>query len=149
MSVYRVNLYNTFDNVLKRKAFSVPSSDHTLYKELSDVSQWQMLEEIQKGNVLLLCRGIRLIWAIAYATDDCKFTDIDAFKQNLRYEEKGFRYISLDIYREFNAPIDGVKFFGNLLTNKPFEDTYFCTKLDYIPEKKDDFTRAMNKLLEV
>ena len=148
MGVYRVNLYNTFENVIKRKAFSTPSSTHSLYGELSDLSNWGILEKIKKGNVLLLCRGIRFIWGIAYATDDCKITDIDSFKYPMKFEEFGYRYISIDIYKEFTSPIDGKKLFHNLLLSNPFEDPHFCVQLKELDDKKLEFNKTMNKLLE-
>lgn len=148
MAVFRLNVYNTYENVIKRRAFSAPSATHSLYKELSDISNWEEVDEIKHGNVILLCRGIRFIWAIAYARGDCRITDVDAFKPAMRYEEGGFRFVNLEIYREFQSPIDGKKLFNNLLENNPFEDTHFCIKLRYADIQKDEFTATVNKLLE-
>ena len=48
MSIFRVNLYNTFENIIKRKAFSAPSSNHSVYGELSELSKWENIERIKK-----------------------------------------------------------------------------------------------------
>ncbi|NUM42681.1 MAG: hypothetical protein HUU45_13740, partial [Leptospiraceae bacterium] len=89
MAVFRVNLYNTFENALKRRAFSAPSKTNREYNDFSDLSHWSELEKIKKGNLLLLCRGIYQIWSIAFATDDCRITNVDAFREEMRYERNG------------------------------------------------------------
>lgn len=148
MSIFRVNLYNTFENIIKRKAFSAPSGTHSIYKDLSELSKWDTLEKIKKGNIILLCRGIRFVWAIAYASDDCRITDIDAFKPAMKFEKNGFRFISLDIYKEYASPLDGKKFFNNLVYEHPFEDPNFCVEIKPADGLEDEFHAAINKLLE-
>ena len=148
MSIYRVNLYNTFENIIKRKAFSAPSETHSLYKDLSEISKWNTLECIKQGNLILLCRGIRFVWAVAYASDDCRITDIDAFKPAMKYEKDGFRFVSLDIYKEYTSPLDGKKFFNNLVYENPFEDPHFCVEVKPADGLELDFAKAINKLLE-
>ncbi|MCE9501846.1 MAG: hypothetical protein K8R21_15295 [Leptospira sp.] len=148
MSVYRINVFNSFENVIWRKAFSVPNRKNSISKGLEDHSGWDTVEKINKGNVILLCRGIRNIWAVAIAEDDCRITDVDSFKDVMKYKENGFRYVTLELYREFKSPIDGKTFFEGLLKEKnPFEDDKFCVEL--IPEKKlkDEFVGAINYLL--
>ncbi len=146
--IYRVNLYNTFENIIHRKAFSAPSSTHSLYKDLSDLSKWETLDTIKKGNLILLCRGIRFVWGIAYASDDCKITDVDAFKPKMKFEKNGFRFVSLNIYKEYTSPLDGKKFFNNLVYEHPFEDPNFCVEIKPAPGLEEDFEMAINKLLE-
>ena len=94
MSIYRVNLYNTFENIIKRKAFSAPSSTHSVYGELSELSKWETVEK-KKRKFNLTCRGIRFVWAVAYANDDCRITDIDSFKPDMKFEK---RWFSICIY---------------------------------------------------
>jgi hypothetical protein len=149
MSVYRINAYNSFENVIKRKAFSAPSAQHPLFKELSELSNWGEVENIRHGNVILICRGIRFIWAIGYARGDCRITDVDAFKPVMKYEENGFRFVNMELYREFQSPVDGKKIFTDLLSNNPFDETFFCVRLNPLIDKKEEFTRAMNHLLEL
>ena len=122
MSIYRVNLYNTFENIIKRKAFSAPSETHSLYKDLSEISKWNTL--------------------------DCRITDIDAFKPAMKYEKDGFRFVSLDIYKEYTSPLDGKKFFNNLVYENPFEDPHFCVEVKPADGLELDFAKAINKLLE-
>lgn len=148
MSIYRVNLYNTFENIIKRKAFSAPSSTHSVYGELSELSKWETVEKIKKGNLILLCRGIRFVWAVAYANDDCRITDIDSFKPDMKFEKDGFRFVSIDIYKEYTSPLDGKKFFNNLVYENPFEDPNFCVEIKPAPELEMEFKKAINKLLE-
>ncbi|MCC6275392.1 MAG: hypothetical protein IT569_06020 [Leptospiraceae bacterium] len=147
MSAYRINIFNTFENILARGAFSVPNSSHSTFGQMEEESSWKIVEKIKKGNVILLCRGVRQIWGIAIASDDCRITDIDAFEEILRYEEKGFRFVTIDIYREFKSPVDGIIFFKGLLQNNPFDEELFCMELKHDKKKEAKFIEAMNKLL--
>ena len=147
MSVFRINIFNTFENVISRGAFSVPNSTHSTFGNLEEESNWEVVEEIKKGNVILLCRGFRQIWGIAIASDDCRITDVDSFEETLRYEENGFRFVSIDIYQEFKSPIDGKTFFKGLLEGNPFEEEIFCVELVHDKEKEPKFVEAIDKLL--
>ncbi|MCC6275391.1 MAG: hypothetical protein IT569_06015 [Leptospiraceae bacterium] len=150
MAVFRVNLFNTFENALKRGAFSAPSKTNMEYSDFNDLSHWSELEHIKKGNLLLLCRGVNQIWAIAYATDDCKITDIDAFREEIKYEEHGYRYISFHIYKELQRPIDGKIFFDKLLTShNPFIEPHLCMRLQPDKNLLPIFNKAINHLLEI
>ncbi|NUM42511.1 MAG: hypothetical protein HUU45_12865, partial [Leptospiraceae bacterium] len=91
--------------------------------------------------------GVRQIWGIAIASDDCRITDIDSYKEIMKYEDNGYRFVSIDIYREFQAPIDGTIFFKDILENNPFEENIFCSKLIYSQENESEFNEAINKLL--
>ncbi|MBE7411350.1 MAG: hypothetical protein L6Q54_01200 [Leptospiraceae bacterium] len=146
MSVYRINLFNTFENIISRGAFSVPSSSHPVFEKHEEPS-WKTVEDIKKGNIIFLCRGVRQIWGIAIASDDCRITDIDSYKEIMKYEDNGYRFVSIDIYREFQAPIDGTIFFKDILENNPFEENIFCSKLIYSQENESEFNEAINKLL--
>jgi hypothetical protein len=149
MSVYRINVYKTYDTVIKRKAFSAPSAINQLIRDKNDFSKWSELERIKKGNLVMLCRGIKQIWAIAYTTDDCRITDIDCHAPTMVYEENGFRFVSIEIYREFAKPIDGSIYFNNLLEQNAFEDTKYCVRLVPLASKIEEFNKGINELLQV
>lgn len=149
MAIYRINVYNTYEYILERKAFSVPSIHHKKYNELSDVSNWQELENIKTGNLILICRGIRDIWAIAYANDDCRLSDIDAFKDPIHYEENGYQYVSFHLCLELNKPIHGDTYFRGLLKNDPFHEKFFCVHLEPDENKKEEYIESVNRLLNV
>lgn len=145
MAVFRVNLYKVYDNVLERKAFSVPSRFNQVYLDYYDISKWSELEKIKKGNLLLLCRSNRSIWAVGYAESDCKVTDIDAFRETICFQEDGFRFVRIGVYKIYSSPVDGNKYFKGLLENNPFEEPYICVQL--IPQNKDEFSESINELL--
>jgi hypothetical protein len=85
---------------------------------------------------------------VAYANDDCRITDIDSFKPDMKFEKDGFRFVSIDIYKEYTSPLDGKKFFNNLVYENPFEDPNFCVEIKPAPELEAEFKKAINKLLE-
>ncbi|MBE7411351.1 MAG: hypothetical protein L6Q54_01205 [Leptospiraceae bacterium] len=150
MAVFRVNLYNTFENALKRRAFSAPSKTNREYNDFSDLSHWSELEKIKKGNLLLLCRGIYQIWSIAFATDDCRITNVDAFREEMRYERNGFRYVNFKVYKELVQPIDGKIYFDKLFEKEnPFIEPHLCMQLNPITNRLGTFNKAINHLLEI
>ena len=150
MAIFRINLADTFDYTFKRNAFSAPTKAFMLSKGSDDNVGYSEVEKIRKGDLLLLCRGIRKIQATALAIEDCIISDVDAYSDKPVYFEKGFRLIKIELISTLWDSVDGEEFFNDLIDGSPFSQGAmgFCFRVYPHPEKIPSFSEKVTSLLQ-
>ncbi len=149
MAIYRINLADTFDYAIKRLAFSAHTQDYSKSRGTDDNVGYAELEKIRKGDLLLLCKGIKKIHASALAIDDCIISDIDAYSNESKYFENGFRLIRFELINSLSESIDGEQYFKDLIKGAPFSQGAmgFCFRVYPETDKIDAFASAVNRIL--
>jgi hypothetical protein len=150
MSVYRINLADNLEFTLKRKALSAPTEEYMRFLGKEDNVGYREVEKVKKGDVILLCRGIKKIQAVALVSEDCMIVDVDAYSSEPSYFEKGFRLLKFDIINILWEAVDGEAHFQNFIDGTPFSKGAmgFCFKVYPNPSKIAEFNQQLTRLLK-
>ena len=128
MSVFRMNLNNSFDWVNQKGIISAPTN------AVEPKDQWALVDNIRIGDTLLLCSGIKDIGAIATATSDTYISDLELGKASPRFNSGGFRCVNVIFLKVLWQPIDGTKLFKGIVNDNCFRDPHFCAKVEILQE---------------